>query len=166
VAAGNAHFADGHTAESVRAGKPPKAPGVAYGKTSENRSYLRWENPVLGINGEGRVSPIIAGCQQITSVIAPDGELLVHNKLWRTPKGTEGGGSIGQRGIDMAPAAPRTTDRKAREFVLPRQCEDSGIWDSRRPIPESIHKRHLYRYHECRRPAGDQNCSVSNQSCP
>jgi len=115
VAAGNTHFADGHTAESMRDAKPPQAPGVAYGKTSENRSYLRWENPVLGINGEGRVSPIIPGCQQITSVIAPDGELLVHNKIWRTAEGTEGGGNAGQRGIDMAPAAPHTTDRKARE---------------------------------------------------
>jgi CDGSH-type Zn-finger protein len=57
VAAGNTHFANGHTAESMRDVKPPVAPGVAYGKTSENRSYLRWENPVLGINGEGCVCP-------------------------------------------------------------------------------------------------------------
>ena len=40
VAAGNTHFADGHTAESMRDAKPPVAPGVAFGKTSENRSYL------------------------------------------------------------------------------------------------------------------------------
>ncbi|MGD2272835.1 MAG: hypothetical protein PVI06_20735 [Desulfobacterales bacterium] len=115
VAAGNTHFPDGHTAESMRNAKPPVAPGVAFGKTSENRSYLRWENPVLGINGEGRVSPIIPGCQQITSVVAPDGQLLIHNKIWRTPLGTEGGGGQGQRGLDMAPAAPHTTDRQARE---------------------------------------------------
>ncbi|UCE55429.1 MAG: hypothetical protein JSV31_08300 [Desulfobacterales bacterium] len=115
VAAGNTHFPDGHTAESIRDGKPPVAPGVAYGKTSENRSYLRWENPVLGINGEGRVGPIIPGCQQITTVISPDGKTLVHNKIWRTLANTEGGGSAGQRGIDMAPAAPHTIDRQARE---------------------------------------------------
>ncbi len=115
VAAGNTHFADGHTAESMRGVKPPVAPGVAYGKTSENRSYLRWENPVLGINGEGRVSPIVPGCQQITTVVSPGGKLLVHNKIWRTPAGTEGGGNNGQRGLDMAPAAPHTTDRQARE---------------------------------------------------
>jgi len=70
---------------------------------------------VLGFNGEGRVSPVIPGCQQITSVVAPDGELLVHNKIWRTAPGVEGGGSEGQRGIDMSPAAPHTTDRKARD---------------------------------------------------
>ncbi len=115
VAAGNTHFSDGHTAESMRDVKPPVAPGVAYGKTSENRSYLRWENPVLGINGEGRVSPIIPGCQQITTVVSPEGKLLVHNKIWRTAAGTEGGGNDGQRGLDMAPAAPHTTDRQARE---------------------------------------------------
>ncbi|UCE82390.1 MAG: cytochrome C [Deltaproteobacteria bacterium] len=115
VAAGNTHFPDGHTAESIREGKPPVAPGVAFGKTSENRSYLRWENPVLGINGEGRISPIVPGCQQITTVIGPNGETLIHNKIWRTPPNTEGGGVEGQRGIDMAPAAPHTTDRQARE---------------------------------------------------
>ena len=115
VAAGSTHFENGHTAESMRNAKPPVAPGVAYGKTSENRSYLRWEDPVLGINGEGRVSPIIPGCQQITSVIAPDGELLIHNKIWPTQAGLEGSDSAGQRSIDMAPAAPHTTDRRARE---------------------------------------------------
>jgi hypothetical protein len=115
VAAGNTHFPDGHTAESMRDAKPPVAPGVAFGSTSENRSYLRWEDPVLGINGEGRVSPIIPGCQQITTVVAPDGETLIHNKIWRTPPGLEGGGVQGQRGLDMAPAMPHTTDRQARE---------------------------------------------------
>jgi CDGSH-type Zn-finger protein len=115
VAAGNTHFANGHTAESLRDVKPPVAPGVAFGNTSENRSYLRWENPILGINGEGRVSPIIPGCQQITTVIAPDGETLIHNKIWRTSPEVEGGGEKGQRGIDVAPAMPHTTDRQARE---------------------------------------------------
>ena len=115
VAAGNTHFADGNTAESMRNVPPPVAPGMAFGKTNENRSYLRWEDPVLGINGEGRVTPIIPGCQQITTVVAPDGELLVHNKIWRTAKGIEGGGQDGQRSLDMAPAAPHTIDRVARE---------------------------------------------------
>lgn len=115
VAAGNTHFEDGHTAESMRGVAPPVAPGVAYGKTSENRSYLRWEDPVLGINGEGRVTPLIPGCQQITTVVAPGGEVLVHNKIWRTAGGLEGGGDDGQRGLDMAPAAPHTVDWQARE---------------------------------------------------
>jgi CDGSH-type Zn-finger protein len=115
VAAGNTHFPDGHTAESMRNAKPPVAPGVAFGKTSENRSYLRWENPVLGLNGEGRVSPIVPGCQQITTVVGPDGQTIIHNKIWRTSPDAEGGGSQGQRGTDMAPAAPHTVDRQARE---------------------------------------------------
>jgi hypothetical protein len=115
VAAGNIHFPDGHTAESIRKGKPPVAPGVAFGRTGENRSYLRWENPVLGVNGEGRISPIIPGCQQITTVVDQNGETLVHNRIWRTSSGVEGGGSKGQRGIDMAPVAPHTIDRRARE---------------------------------------------------
>ena len=58
MASGNTHFANGHTAESMRGVTPPVAAGVAFGSTSENRTYLRWEDLVLGINGEGRVSPI------------------------------------------------------------------------------------------------------------
>ncbi len=115
VASGNTNFSNGHTAESMRGVPPPTAPGVAFGKTSENRSYLRWEDPVLGINGEGRVSPIIPGCQQITTVVAPDGEVLINNKIWRTAENTEGGGAKGQRGLDMAPAAPHTVDWRARD---------------------------------------------------
>lgn len=110
VASGNAHTPDGHTAESRGDGKMMLQPG----KASEARSYLRWENPVLGINGEGRVSPIIPGCQQITTVIGPDGKTLVNSHIWRTRPDLEHGGKKGQRGLDMAPATPHTTDRRAR----------------------------------------------------
>jgi len=110
VASGNLHFPDGNTAESKRDGSAVKGPG----KASESRGYLRWENPVLGINGEGRVSPIVPGCQQITTVIGPDGKTLVQNKIWRTAPQIENSGEAGQRGIDMAPLAPHTIAREAR----------------------------------------------------
>ncbi|MBW2066525.1 MAG: cytochrome C [Deltaproteobacteria bacterium] len=113
IASGSEHFPDGHTAESRRDGKAVKGPGKAY----ESRGYLRWEDPVLGINGEGRVSPIMPGCQQITTVIGPDGKTLVQNKIWRTPAGLENSGPEGQRGIDMAPSAPHTRAREARPCV-------------------------------------------------
>ena len=51
------------------------------GKVSETRSYLRWETPVLGINGEGRVSPMMPGCQVVTTVIDKDGNTVVGNKI-------------------------------------------------------------------------------------
>ena len=110
IASGNIQLADGHTAESRRDGSAVKTPG----KATEARGYLRWENPVLGINGEGRVSPIIPGCQQITTVIGPDGKPIVLNKIWRTAANLENSGPEGQRGIDMAPAAPHTRVRQAR----------------------------------------------------
>jgi len=84
------------------------------GKAWEGRAYLRWEDPILGVNGEGRVTPIIPGCQVVFTVIGPDGTTLVHNKIGRTPPNTEGAGPEGQRGIDMAPAQPHTVGKKAR----------------------------------------------------
>ena len=84
------------------------------GKVTEGRSYLRWEEPILGINGEGRVSPLIPGCQVVYTVLGPDGTSVVHNEIGRTPPNTEGGGPEGQKGMDMAPVQPHSSGRKAR----------------------------------------------------
>ncbi len=104
----------------VAVGNSRNASGVADtslmipGKISEGRSYLRWENPILGVNGEGRVTPIIPGCQVIFTVIGPDGENIVNNMIGHTLPFEEGGGEDGQRGLDMAPAQPHTVGREAR----------------------------------------------------
>ena len=55
------------------------------GEITEMRSYLRWEDPALGINGEGRVSPIVPGCQVSVTVVGEDGETVVRNQMFRTP---------------------------------------------------------------------------------
>lgn len=78
------------------------------GKVSESRSYLRWEEPILGINGEGRVSPLMPGCQVITTVIDKDGNTVVHNETWMTP---DAGGT---KGLDHAAVQPHTAGREAR----------------------------------------------------
>jgi len=84
------------------------------GKVTEQRSYLRWEEPVLGVNGEGRVTPIAPGCQVAYTVVAPDGKTVVENHLFRTPPGTEGAGPDGQIASDMSPTTPHTTGEHAR----------------------------------------------------
>ena len=78
------------------------------GKVSETRSYLRWEEPTLGINGEGRVSPLMPGCQVITTVIDKDGNTVVENETWMTP---DAGGT---KGLDHAAVQPHTAGREAR----------------------------------------------------
>ncbi|NIR14592.1 MAG: hypothetical protein GWN33_03975, partial [Gammaproteobacteria bacterium] len=106
VTSGNSHLKNGLTLESLSKEEREKAMaiGVAVGTGSvdgaatESRSYLRWEDPVLGINGEGRVTPIMPGCQVTTTVFGREGELLVLNKQWVGPDGI--------RGMDMAPAQP------------------------------------------------------------
>lgn len=50
VASGNAQKKNGQTAESVLGSGGIKSMGKPY----ETRSYLRWEDPVLGIGSEGR----------------------------------------------------------------------------------------------------------------
>lgn len=86
------------------------------GEITEMRSYLRWEDPALGINGEGRVSPIVPGCQVSVTVVGEDGETVVRNQMFRTPAHTEGAGEDGQVGSDMSPLQPHTTGKS-------RSCE-------------------------------------------
>jgi len=111
IKAGKNHYATGETAETLNQTEKM----TIQGKAREGRTYIRWEDPVLGVNGEGRITPIIPGCQQITTVIGEDGKTLVSNKIWRTPPGMENGGGEGQRGIDMTPVQPHTISAEAGE---------------------------------------------------
>lgn len=83
------------------------------GKASETRSYLRWETPTLGINGEGRVSPLMPGCQVITTVIDKDGKAVAENVINMTPEG---------KGLDHSAVQPHTAGRKARSC---ESCHDN-----------------------------------------
>ena len=111
IASGSARYPDGSTAESPLGTKGIQSPG----KVSETRSYLRWEEPVLGINGEGRVTPLMPGCQVIWTVRARDGSTVAHNQIALAYDEQE---ELGQErtplGIDMAPVQPHSAQRKAR----------------------------------------------------
>ena len=99
----NTRGEDGLTADNVLGTN-----GVtSAGKVSETRSYLRWEEPTLGINGEGRVSPLMPGCQVITTVIDKDGNTVAENEIWTTPDG--------KKGLDHAAVQPHTAGRQARD---------------------------------------------------
>ncbi len=111
VASGNKRTQNGQTSESKRGSKGIKSPG----KILENRSYLRWEDPVLGINGEGKVSPLMPGCQVFYTVIGRDGKTLIRNHVADNPgEARDIGQSHVPLAIDMAPVQPHTAQRKAR----------------------------------------------------
>ena len=97
----------------------------AYG-WSESRSYLRWEDPVLGRNPEGYVSPFIPGCQVIFTQLDENGDAILDNYIYTTTDGTSG--------IAQNPIQPHTVSKEART------CEEchadpkalglgSGIYD-------------------------------------
>jgi len=83
------------------------------GEVTETRSYLRWEDPPLSQNGEGRISPTIPGCQTTITVIGKDGNALVENHIFNIAN-VEGAGEEGQLGIDMSPVQPHTIQKEAR----------------------------------------------------
>ncbi len=111
VASGTSRTSDGQTAESHLG-----TPGISSpGKVFETRSYLRWEEPVLGINGEGRVTPLMPGCQVLFTVIDRKGETLTHNTIARSPdEAVAAGQEHVPLGLDMAPVQPHSAQRQAR----------------------------------------------------
>lgn len=104
TAAGHEHMKPGRRTVRGEQGFGTTVPG----KITEMRSYMRWEDPMLGINGEGRVSPLIPGCQVSVTIIGPRGKTIVLNHIFRTLPGSEGGGKQGQLSLDMAPVQPHT----------------------------------------------------------
>ncbi|NQT11939.1 MAG: cytochrome C, partial [Planctomycetes bacterium] len=91
------------------------------GQIEEARSFLRWEDPALGVNGEQRITPVAPGCQVSATIIGGDGEPLVLNRIFRTLPGSEGSGPEGQLSIDMSPTQPHTMTAEAR------QCESCHV---------------------------------------
>lgn len=111
VASGADRTSDGQTAESALGFAGIASPGRVF----ESRSYLRWEEPVLGINGEGRVTPLMPGCQVVFTVMGPDGEAVTVNELARVEdEAVAAGQDHVPLGIDMAPVQPHSAQRKAR----------------------------------------------------
>ncbi len=79
------------------------------GKVTETRSYLRWEDPILVRNGEGRIAPAIPGCQVSATVIGKDGEAILQNYVFKTK---DNGQDV--LAIDMAPVHSHTVQKEAR----------------------------------------------------
>lgn len=109
IAAGRKHQEPEHRAESGESNYDLMIPG----HVSESRSYLRWEEPMMGINGEGRVTPLAPGCQPSVTIIGPDGDPILTNHIFKTPEGLEYS-ETGQLAIDMSPVQPHTMTKNAR----------------------------------------------------
>lgn len=94
--------ADGTTADRngnyvMQAGAP----------TAWDYSHVRWENPPLGINGEGRVTPLVGVIQTVGTVIDPAGKTIIWNNVAQTEEG--------YNAIEMAPLHPHTSSKESRE---------------------------------------------------
>ena len=79
------------------------------GKVTETRGYLRWEDPILVQNGEGRISSAIPGCQVVITVVGKDGKTLLKNHIYKV---TDNNQSVNS--LDMSPVNPHTISEEAR----------------------------------------------------
>lgn len=85
------------------------------GKWKESRSYLRWEQTIMGINYRGNVSPFIPGCQAVFTHIDKDGNTVELNKIYTVYDSDAG---MDLPGWALNPIQPHTMQRNART------CED------------------------------------------
>lgn len=70
-------------------------------------SHVRWENPPLGINGEGRVSPLTGVIQMVSTVIDRNGKVVCWNRAPKTGAGYDA--------MELAPVQPHTASRESRD---------------------------------------------------
>jgi len=76
----------------------------------ENRGFMRWESPILGINYKGKVTPLIPGCEVVWTFIDENGKVIENNKIATT--------SDGYPAPTLAPLQPHANSAVART------CED------------------------------------------
>lgn len=79
-------------------------------------SHVRWENPPLGINGEGRVTPLTGVIQMVSTVIGPDGKVVAWNRTAKTEEGYDA--------MELAPLNPHTTSLESRECS---ECHGNSV---------------------------------------
>lgn len=115
---------DGTTADYQ--GQYAMQPGAP---TYGDYSHVRWENPPLGINGEGRVTPLVGVIQTVSTVIGEDGNVITWNQVAKT--------EAGYNAMELAPLNPHTTSLESRACA---DCHgnpaamgygiDKGIYDA------------------------------------
>jgi hypothetical protein len=83
------------------------------GEVTESRFYLRWEEPPLSQNGEGRISPTIPAYQAAVTVVGKKGIALLKNHVFKVPN-AEDTDEAERTAITMSPVQPHTTAKRSR----------------------------------------------------
>ena len=87
---------------------PVSSPGMWSGETS----YIRWEDPLLGLNAKGNISPYGPGCQVFFTHIDMAGSIVSLNRLFRLSDKNKDGMRL--PGWAMNPTQPHTVTRESR----------------------------------------------------
>ncbi len=86
---------------------PPADPR---GRIQETVSFTRGSAPALGVNGEGRISPLIPLNQLVHTVVGPGGDGLARSRMAANPREAEDLGlARAPLALDTAPVQPHTT---------------------------------------------------------
>ena len=89
-----------------------RPPVSSTGMWSGETSYIRWEDPLLGLNGKGNISPYGPSCQVFLTHIDTAGRTLSLNRVFRLSDRNEEGMRL--PGWGMNPTQPHTVTRESR----------------------------------------------------
>ena len=103
--------------------------------TQGDYSHVRWENAPLGVNGEGRVTPLVGVIQTVSTVVDKNGKVVAWNKVAKTKDG--------YNAMELAPVNPHTSSLESRDCA---DCHgntaamglgiDHGSYDARPSEPK------------------------------
>ncbi len=151
IAAGHLHEDPEHAADRTEAAYDTFTPG----KITARHAYVRWEEPALGVNGEGRIAPVMPGCQASVTVIGVDGETIVSDHIFRATPEEPASRSRGRPATDTTPVQPHTVGRA-------RSCESCHL--SEKALGYGIVGQALNRHRD--RPAVDDLMTIDGEVLP
>ncbi len=76
------------------------------GEVTQSSGFIRWEEPLLVQNAEGRITPAIPLYQNTVSVIGKDGNVLLEDHIYKSQKG--------KSAIGVSPVQPHTVSKRSR----------------------------------------------------
>jgi hypothetical protein len=138
---------------------PEPSPGTWTGGTG----YIRWENPVLGLNKKGKISPFTPGCQVLFTRIDKQGRTVSLNRIFTTAGRNKNG--VRLPGWAMNPMQPHTITKESRSCESCHTIEKSlgvGVLPTVSPTVAPLNSKDFFPLERMVDEAGVQIQDVSH----
>jgi hypothetical protein len=134
------------------------------GGWSGGAGYIRWENPVLGLNKKGKISPYLPGCQVFFTRIDEGGRTVSLNRVFKTAESNQEGKRL--PGWAMNPIQPHTVTKESRSCESCHTIEKSLGWGPLPTASASVGALSSTRFFPLERMVGESGVQLQDVSHP